>query len=84
MLQNTSHSYLFFIHYSFFFEPHVSEAFLARPKRFELPFSGIGIRCVIQLRHGRMFFPIILCFTAFIKPSSQKEYDEVDHVVYAQ
>ena len=26
---------------------------LARPKRFELPFSGIGIRCVIQLRHGR-------------------------------
>ena len=27
--------------------------FLARPKRFELPFSGIGIRCVIQLRHGR-------------------------------
>lgn len=28
---------------------------LARPKRFELPFSGIGIRCVIQLRHGRIF-----------------------------
>ena len=27
---------------------------MARPKRFELPFSGIGIRCVIQLRHGRI------------------------------
>lgn len=26
---------------------------MVRPKRFELPFSGIGIRCVIQLRHGR-------------------------------
>ena len=28
---------------------------MARPKRFELPFSGIGIRCVIQLRHGRIY-----------------------------
>ncbi len=27
---------------------------MVRPKRFELPFSGIGIRCVIQLRHGRV------------------------------
>ena len=28
--------------------------YLARPKGFEPPISGIGIRCVIQLRHGRM------------------------------
>ena len=27
--------------------------FLARPKGFEPPIYGIGIRCVIQLRHGR-------------------------------
>ena len=27
---------------------------LARPKGFEPPISGIGIRCVIQLRHGRI------------------------------
>ena len=27
---------------------------LVRPKGFEPPISGIGIRCVIQLRHGRM------------------------------
>ena len=27
---------------------------LARPKGFEPLFSGIGIRCVIQLRHGRL------------------------------
>lgn len=26
---------------------------LARPEGFEPPISGIGIRCVIQLRHGR-------------------------------
>lgn len=29
--------------------------FLACPKGFEPPFSGIGIRCVIQLRHGQMY-----------------------------
>jgi hypothetical protein len=28
---------------------------LACPKGFEPPFSGIGIRCVIQLRHGQMY-----------------------------
>ncbi len=32
-----------------------SDLFLARPKGFEPPISGIGIRCVIQLRHGRIF-----------------------------
>ena len=29
--------------------------FLACPKGLEPPFSGIGIRCVIQLRHGQMY-----------------------------
>lgn len=28
---------------------------LVCPKGFEPPFSGIGIRCVIQLRHGQMY-----------------------------
>ena len=28
--------------------------YLVRPKGFEPPISGIGIRCVIQLRHGRI------------------------------
>ncbi len=28
---------------------------MVRPKGFEPPISGIGIRCVIQLRHGRIY-----------------------------
>ena len=40
---------------------------MVRPKRFELPFSGIGIRCVIQLRHGRS---VTLLYTYFFRISS--------------
>ena len=34
--------------------------FLARPKGFEPPFFRIGICCVIQLRHGRICYFIII------------------------
>ena len=33
---------------------HCHSTYVVRPKGFEPPISGIGIRCVIQLRHGRM------------------------------
>ena len=32
---------------------------MARPKGFEPLFSGIGIRCVIQLRHGRLLSAVL-------------------------
>lgn len=41
---------------------------MARPEGFEPPISGIGIRCVIQLRHGRIFVLYLFSFpNAIIK-----------------
>lgn len=37
---------------------------MACPKGLEPPFSGIGIRCVIQLRHGQIYF--IFYYTMFL------------------
>ncbi len=54
---------------------------VVRPKRFELPFSGIGIRCVIQLRHGRS---VTLLYTLLAKISRgilKKQQQKIDNVV---
>ena len=40
---------------------------MARPEGFEPPISGIGIRCVIQLRHGRIFVLYLFSFPNAIK-----------------
>lgn len=48
---------------------------MARPKGFEPLFSGIGIRCVIQLRHGRMVdlpISIIIHFFAHVNLCDKK------------
>ena len=59
--------------------------FMARPKRFELPFSGIGIRCVIQLRHGRLSDNLLYTQSHFLsRPLTQKEYDKIRDVVHAE
>lgn len=57
---------------------------LARPKRFELPFSGIGIRCVIQLRHGRMSYQYYTLFIRFAQALREKQYHKIDDVIDAQ
>ena len=52
---------------------------LACPKGFEPPFSGIGIRCVIQLRHGQILArecPALLLYTINQKKSIRKLFPD--------
>ena len=52
---------------------------MARPKGFEPPISGIGIRCVIQLRHGQILArecPALLLYTIFRKKSIRKLFPD--------
>ena len=53
---------------------------LARPEGLEPPFSGIGIRCVIQLRHGRMYArekPARILYYTFSKKSIRQRFPDL-------
>ena len=54
---------------------------MVRPKRFELPFSGIGIRCVIQLRHGRMTTLLYTFRDDISRGILKKQQHEVDGMI---
>ena len=53
--------------------------FLARPKGFEPPVFRIGICCVIQLRHGRIYYAVVKPHIFYLNIKSEQDNISVLH-----